>query len=176
MSLESGVSIEQTGLLGDERKGFTEQPLFFSDLLSKRWLIHPLFWGLYIIFFALTGGDTFMVALQYELLLLPVKMLVVYTTIYLLIPRLFLPGKYPAFIVTGLIFLIAGGILQRVVIYYVLYPLMYPAELRGELITTYWIVKHSLSIFTVTILASSIKITRYWFEDLKIGLKISLKN
>ena len=108
-----------------------------------------------------------MVALQYELLLLPVKMLVVYTTIYLLIPRLFLPGKYPAFIVTGLIFLIAGGILQRVVIYYVLYPLMYPAELRGELITTYWIVKHSLSIFTVTILASSIKITRYWFEDLK---------
>ncbi len=139
--------------------------LLSSRLLRYRWLMHTLFWGLYVTFFALTGGDTFGVALQYELLLLPVKMLVVYTTIYVLIPRFFLTGNYWVFMGFALLILIMGGLLQRVVIYYVLYPLMYAAELPGNLITIYWIVKHSLSIFTVTILASSIKITRYWYED-----------
>lgn len=166
MSLES-VTVEKPRSVVGTKEGLGDHPILFSNLLSKRWLIHPVFWLLYITFFALTGGDTFTVALQYELLLLPMKMLVVYLTIYFLIPRLFLPGRYWTFVLAAIVILVCGGFLQRLVIYFFLYPLMYPAELRGELITTYWIVKHSLSIFTVTVLASSIKISRYWFEDLK---------
>lgn len=166
MSLES-IVVDKSVAFASKESELGEHPILFSNLLSKRWLIHPAFWILYITFFALTGGDTFTVALQYELLLLPVKMLVVYLTIYLLIPKLFLPGRYWTFVLAAIIILILGGVLQRVVIYFFLYPLMYPAELRGELITTYWIVKHALSIFTITVLASSIKISRYWFEDLK---------
>ncbi len=147
------------------RRDLTEHPLFSSRWLRDRWVVHPLFWILYTSFFALAGGDTFLSALRYEMLLLPVKMMVVYLTIYLLIPHLFLQGRYWAFFLSLTFLLILGGLLQRGVIYYVLYPRLYSSEPYGELINVYWILKNSLSIFTVTVLASSVKITKYWYED-----------
>lgn len=150
---------------GLARRDLTEHPLFTTRWLRFRWGIHLLFWAAYSTFFALTGGDEFVETLKYELILLPVKMLVVYLTIYLLIPRLFLLGKYWTFFLSVALLLLLGGFLQRTVIYYVLYPLIYPGELHGAFINTYWIIKNTLTIFTVTLLASAVKITKYWYQD-----------
>ncbi|MDP5171994.1 MAG: histidine kinase [Bacteroidia bacterium] len=159
------IDVPETASPSVSRLELIDHPLLSSTLLKKRWLVHPVFWGLYVVFFALTGGDLFITALQYELLLLPVKMVVVYLTIYWLIPVLFLRGRYWSFFLGFFVLLLGGAVLQRLIIFYVLYPLIYPSELYGELFTTYWIVKNALSIFTITVLGSSIKITKYWYED-----------
>lgn len=143
-------------------------PLWQSPLLRQRWLRHVVFWLGYVSFFAVVGegdlhalGDAFVA----ELVLLPVKMTTVYLTLYLLIPRLLLQNRLAWFATSVLALLLLASLLQRGMIYYVLYPLQYPGVPVGEFVNLSQIIRYGLTILTVLLLASAIKIGEYWYRD-----------
>jgi two-component system, LytTR family, sensor kinase len=147
------------------RVDLTQHPLMRARWLRQRWLIHPLFWLSYVAFFALIGGDSFLEAFKDQLVVLPVKLAVVYLTLYLLIPKLLLRGSYWRFAGTVLLLLLLSGLLQRAVIYFWLYPVKYPGMPYGDFFDAYSIIKHILTILYVLLFASAIKIVKHWYQD-----------
>ena len=153
------------------RKDLTQHPFFRSPLLKNRLLNHILFWLGYILFFSLLSfstGEPFLIQLQSHLIVLPIKMLGVYTTLYVLIPRFFLKNRYWTFTVCLVALLLIAGFIQRAIVFYVIYPLKYPLDLQTDLTDfwiTYWIVIGILEIAYVTLFASIIKITKFWYQD-----------
>lgn len=143
-------------------------PLWQSPLLRQRWLRHLGFWLGYVSFFALVGeGDLNALADAFvaELVLLPVKMVTVYLTLYLLIPRLLLKSRLAWFAAAVVLLLLVAAIWQRAMIYYVLYPWQYPGVPVGYFINLSQIIRYGLTILTVLLLASAIKIGEYWYRD-----------
>ncbi|MEQ9423911.1 MAG: LytTR family DNA-binding domain-containing protein [Cyclobacteriaceae bacterium] len=88
-------------------------------LLDSRILTHLIFWVTYYLVFSLiwaNRGDYY-ASFYLEFILLPIRMMAVYVTIYVLIPKLLAPEKYWQFVTTYIGMLIAAGLLQRVFIY-----------------------------------------------------------
>lgn len=145
----------------------SDHPLFQSRWLRQRWLRHVLFWLGYVSFFAVIGagelslGDAFLA----EMILLPLKMLTVYVTLYVLIPNLLLRKYVWRFTFSVLILLMFTAFLQRAVMYYVLYPIAYPGMPYGDLVNVSQIIRYGLTILTVLLLTSAIKIGEYWYKD-----------
>jgi sensor histidine kinase YesM len=119
-------------------------------------------------FFALVGeGDLHALADAYlaELVLLPIKMMTVYVTLYWLIPKWLLRNRLAWFTLAVMALLLVSAFLQRGMIYFVLYPLKYPGVPVGELLNLSQIIRYGLTILTVLLLASAIKIGQYWYRD-----------
>jgi two-component system LytT family sensor kinase len=148
----------------------TQLPLLQRHrIFQHRLLTHVLFWLGYVSFFALVSGrgeDSFWEGFQYELLMLPAKMAVVYLTLYVLIPRFLLRKQQWQMALLFLLILGLAGALQRVVVYYVIYPIQYQDLAFGY--GPFWdsdkLFKHMLQISFVVVLASAVKIQRYWHQ------------
>ena len=150
------------------RKDLSQHPLLQSPLFQNRLVTHLLFWLSYLAFFSLiTPEEEFFEALQYQLIVLPLKMIFVYLTLYVLIPQFFLKGHYWAFVISMLLILVLTGFLQRGLVYFVLYPIRYPNDPHGDFFVFYRIVVTILEIAYVAIFASAIKITKFWYQDHK---------
>ena len=70
-----------------------------NALLNKRWLRHLLYWGITVMFFTFFWGsdkNDYQTVLLNELMLLPPKLLAVYTVLMLLVPRLLFKKKVAA--------------------------------------------------------------------------------
>ncbi|WNJ18513.1 histidine kinase [Pontibacter sp. G13] len=102
-----------------------------------------------------------------ELTLLPVKMMAVYATLYLLLPRMFMRGKTMAFGFSLLILVVLVGVCQWQILFHWTLPQRYPAE--DLEFFQQWdskrILQNALTAIYVIIIATLIKVTRYWFED-----------
>ena len=105
----------------------TQFPPFSARIFQHRLLTHVLFWFAYLLFFSLINGpgDPFLESLSFELILVPVTMAAVYLTIYVLIPRFLLQQRYWEFALGGILLLLVAGLLQRVLIYHIIYPIQY---------------------------------------------------
>ncbi len=137
--------------------------------------MHSLFWLLYIAFYGLIGGgydDKYAESFVRELIQLPVKLAIVYFTMYVLIPQFLLRKQYWRFGLGLIAAMILAGILQRTANYYIFYPLYYPG-LQGEFFSAYQISKYVLNINSVVILTAGIKILKYWYvnEQTKASLE-----
>jgi len=145
------------------------QPSFLDwPLFQKRWVRHLIFWVGYVTFFTLVGEgelSDLRDALRAELILLPVKMLAVYVTLYGLLPLFLLRNRYALFVSFLTILLIGAAFLQRAVIYYVLYPITYPDMPYGDFVNSTQIIRYGLTILGVLLLATAIKIVKYWYKD-----------
>ncbi len=148
------------------RIDLTRHPFLRSPLLRKRWLRHLLFWLSYVSFYALSAGvDDLGHAFLAELVLLPVKMVTVYFTLYCLIPRLLLRERHGWFALgVGALF-IGAVFVQRAIIYYVLLPQLYPGMPYGAYLDATQLIRYALTILSVLVLASAIKIVKYWYQD-----------
>lgn len=150
---------------------FSTPPLLRFPIFRNRPLVHFLFWFTYVSFFALVnagGQDEFTEAFVDQLIMLPVKLCSVYLTLYLLIPKYLLARKYWTFALSILLLMIVAGLVQRAIIYFIIYPLKYPDFALTELepfIRSYKITRTVLQIAYVLIFASAIKITKYWYHD-----------
>lgn len=137
--------------------------------------MHLLFWLLYTAFYGLMGGgydDKYAESFVRELIQLPVKLTIVYFTMYVLIPQFLLRKQYWSFGLGLIASMILAGILQRTANYYIYYPLYYPG-LQGEFFSAYQISKYVLNINSVVILTAGIKILKYWYvnEQMKLSLE-----
>ena len=150
------------------RLELAQHPLLSAPILRFRPFLHLLFWGGYVTFFALMAGTGSVgEAFRAELLLLPVKVAAVYLTLYVLIPRWLFRGHTARFALLLLGLLVAAAWVQRVVVYFLVYPLQYPDSSYAlfEFANYQHIVRLLLSVTGVVLLASVIHVTRHWYED-----------
>jgi len=87
-------------------------------LTGGKILLHILYWASFVLVFGIIWGSysmNFRATLTTELVSLPIRMAVVYATIYLLLPRYYYTSRLPLFIAAFVTALLAAAVLQRVV-------------------------------------------------------------
>ncbi|AHM58810.1 signal transduction histidine kinase [Flammeovirgaceae bacterium 311] len=148
---------------------------YFNEKTRVVW--HITFWLAYLIYYVFTIGslprnnytDTF---LSQGLSLLP-KIIVTYIVLYVLIPRYFITKKILIFSVFFALILLAGGIFKYFYDFYVINPLLYPERTNTTLsIPAFEILRHTLAIYPVVMLAAFIKLGKYWLEKDRAAQKI----
>jgi two-component system LytT family sensor kinase len=137
-------------------------------LFKNRLLQHTLFWVTQVVFygtlygsFADNYGQTFLEKVIY----LPIDMVFTYFTMYYLLPKFLLPGRYSAFSIGFLIASFIAGIGQRYVAMSIHYPLYYPEYMRDPFFYFPKIVKMFVTIYPVTFTAIAIKLLKYWYAN-----------
>ena len=136
---------------------------------SYRILRHFIFWSFHILYNVATWGvynDHVLQSLVMESLTITGKLLMCYYTLYYLIPAFLLPRKYLLFITWFLLGLVACGLLNRAISYFIIYPIYYPDAVGSG----YFRIKvffEMTAIVNVTALASAIKLLQFWNENEK---------
>ena len=137
-------------------------------LFGNRILQHSLFWVFHLVFYALLYGsfeDNYEQTFLEEFVYLPVKILFTYYTLYFLLPRYLLPGKYITFFTWLLISSFIAGIAQRYVAFNFDYPYYYPLALKDPFFYFPKIVKMFVAIYPVTFFAVAIKLLKLWYVN-----------
>ncbi|MEQ9423936.1 MAG: histidine kinase [Cyclobacteriaceae bacterium] len=128
---------------------------------------HIIFWVGYILFFGTLYGaynENYEQSFGSELVFLPVKMLATYFTLYYLLPKFILQGKYVQFGLWVILLVVVSCLLQRFVTYYVYYPIWAPSGQNYPLLLPHKILKEFVGIYPVIGLAAAIKLLRIWYR------------
>ncbi|MCV9388220.1 sensor histidine kinase [Reichenbachiella ulvae] len=137
-------------------------------LFQHRWASHIFFWLSYVCFYAVLWGsydEQYLMSFNVQLMFLPVKILVTYYTLYILLPKYILRGRWLPFIFLFIASSFTGGTIYRLIAYYIEYPLYYPEYIDGNPLNFYKIIKGILGIYTVVFLALVIKLLKYWYQS-----------
>jgi len=157
--------------------------IFDYKFKGSRLLYHILFWIAYIVFFILQyslfkKSDVPLTSTAGSLILTSViDISAAYFTVYFLLPKFLFKKKYLIF---GILFILSATVAiisQRVLMYYISYPVFYPQWLdeRG----TFWNINpfySLLNIYTVVGLFASIKLVKYWFQNQQMKSELENKN
>lgn len=127
------------------------------------WLAHLVFYG------TLYGSfeDKYRQTFSEELMYLPGKLVFTYFTLYFLLPRFLLTGRYGTFILWFLTSSFLVGLWQRYVAYEIHYPLYYPQWLNDPFFRFGKIIKMIVGVYPVTFTAVMIKLLKYWYTNQK---------
>lgn len=150
--------------------------------IPVRILSHILFWIAYILFFfgqyAFFKEGVDNLSTLYSLILTAtIDIMAAYFTVYFLLPRFLFQKKYIGFSILFLLSAAAAIILQRVLLYYISYPVFYPemaSKLKG-----FWHINPFYSffnIYTVVSLFAVIKLMKYWYHNQKLKNELENKN
>lgn len=157
--------------------------IFDYKFKGSRLLSHVLFWVSYIGFFLLqyslfkksdvpfssTAGSLTLTA--------SIDIAAAYFTVYFLLPKFLFKKKYVLF---GIYFLLSAGaaiISQRVLMYYISYPVFYPEWV--DKLGSFWKINpfySFMNIYTVVGLFASIKLVKYWFQNQQMKTELENKN
>ncbi|HEY9044921.1 MAG TPA: histidine kinase [Ohtaekwangia sp.] len=140
------------------------------SFLYNRIFQHVFFWLAHLVFYAVLYGsfeENYRQTFFEELIYLPGKIAFTYFTMYFLLPRFLLPGRYGTFALWFLVSSFIAGIFQRYIAYNIHYPLYYPEYLRDPFFYFPKIVKMFVSIYPVTFTASTIKLLKFWYTNQK---------
>lgn len=133
-------------------------------------LQHVLFWVAHLVFYGTLYGsfaENYAQTFTEEVIYMPVKMLLTYFTLYLLLPRFLLPGQYMTFFIWFLLSSFIAGIIQRYIAFTYVYPIYYPEALRDPFFFFPKIVKTFAGMYPVTFTAVAIKLLKYWYTNQK---------
>jgi two-component system, LytTR family, sensor kinase len=137
-------------------------------IFKNRLLQHALFWITHVVFYGTLYGsfeENYRQTFIEELIYLPGRMIFTYFTLYFLLPRFLLAGRYGAFFLWFLFASLAAGMLQRYVSFTIQYPLYYPQNLSDPLFYFPKIVKMFVGIYPVAFFAVAIKLLKYWYAN-----------
>ena len=140
----------------------------FDWLFGNRVLQHVLFWLSHLVFYALLYGsfeENYQQTFLEETIYLPVKIVFTYFTLYFLLPRFLLAGKYWSFFFWLLVSSFIAGIAQRYVAFNIDYPIYYPEALKDPFFYFPKIVKMFVGIYPVTFFAVAIKLLKFWYAN-----------
>jgi len=101
---------------------------FFTDTnFAIRFWKHCLYWFIFILFFTIIWGtydNDFYRNFMIQLFSLPARLILVYVSLYFLIPTFFLQKKYTVFIILFFMLLLGVSVfIQRPLIFYAVHPL-----------------------------------------------------
>ncbi len=104
---------------------------FFKNIFSHRLTKHILYWIGLIIFFGITWGtydNDYVRSFTIQTFGLPARMVLVYVSMYILIPKFLLKKKFISFIVSYLTLLLVTSIcIQRPIIFFYVEPIYFPS-------------------------------------------------
>jgi hypothetical protein len=138
------------------------------SLLKNRIFQHTLFWVAHVVFYgALYGSfeENYRQTFLEELIYLPGRMIFTYFTLYFLLPRFLLAGRYWSFFLWFVLSSFIAGIAQRFVAFNIDYPLYYPQALQDPFFYFPKIVKMFVGIYPVAFFAVAIKLLKYWYAN-----------
>jgi len=128
-----------------------------------------------MLFFTILYGsfrEDYFRQLQSQLLFLPEKLLAVYFTLYVVLPRLLLKERYTAFVVALLGVILMSGFIHWTISYFVERPYFYPDEYWGPFIYPAKILKGATYIYPYVILGFSIKFLKHWYDQKQRAAKV----
>jgi len=133
-------------------------------IFKYRWLWHILFWVVLYLFYSLSYGEynnNYSFEFKANLYFLPVRIIAVYTFIYLVIPFLLKKKYYLFFTLTAVHALFYGFMI------WMLYYNVPFFGLEGDFPVFYWqkIVVAALMNYEVPALAATIKLFKVWYTD-----------
>ncbi|MGE0077332.1 MAG: sensor histidine kinase [Bacteroidales bacterium] len=129
-------------------------------------LFHVGYWTVLVCFFGFFWGtfdNNFAKTFTIELAELPVKLMVVYTTLYYLMPIFLLKKRYNWFLILLFALLIAGGLLQRVVNFYITEPIYFPERLGFGYNKITFILTSIIGLSTVMTIPCTAKLLKFWY-------------
>ncbi|MGL1888817.1 MAG: histidine kinase [Reichenbachiella sp.] len=138
----------------------------FRGLFEQRWFSHLIFWFSFVLFHSTLWGsydDEYTEAFIIQLMFLPVRILLTYYTLYILLPKYILKGRWVSFGFLLIASAFSGGLLHRLIAYYIEYPIYYPEHIDGNVLNLFKILKGIVSIYPVVFLAMAIKLLKYWY-------------
>ncbi len=132
-------------------------------LFNSRIATHGIFWTLYYILFGLiwVNDKGYLASFYLEFILLPIRILAVYTTIYFLLPRYLLKRNFLGFFTGYTLTLVLAGILQRVFIHLFYEELLLNDSSTG-LFHAMSLVRAIILINTTVLFVLSIKLFQLW--------------
>ncbi|SHG54420.1 LytR/AlgR family response regulator transcription factor [Flagellimonas flava] len=132
-------------------------------LFNSRIATHAIFWVLYYILFGLiwVGEEGYLASFYLEFVLLPIRILAVYVTIYFLLPKYLLKRKFTSFFLGYGILLFIGGIMQRVFIHLFYEELLLNDSTAG-LFNVMNLVRVIILINTTVLFILAIKLFQLW--------------
>ncbi|MBO0321170.1 LytTR family transcriptional regulator [Muricauda sp. CAU 1633] len=132
-------------------------------LFNSRIATHVVFWMLYYVLFGLiwVGEEGYLASFYLEFLLLPIRILAVYVTIYFLLPQFLLKKKYLKFLLGYGIVLLVGGMLQRVFIHLFYEELLLNNSSSG-FFSIMMLVRSIVLINTTVLFILAIKLFQLW--------------
>lgn len=139
-----------------------------SSLFKNRWFSHLFFWVSFILFHGILWGsydEEYGSAFIIQSIFLPIKILVSYFSIYVLLPKYILKGKWLQFVLLLVISAFSAGVLHRLTAYYIEYPLYFPEYIDGRVFNLFKILKGVASTYPVVFLALAIKLLKYWYVN-----------
>ncbi len=124
------------------------------------WVLLILFWGLF------WGSDEgyYLNFLYSEMVLMPVKMTMVYWTIYFLVPRYLFAKRYTLLAVLFFLGLGAVSVVLRLLAYYVLSPLWGIYTTSENVLSIYRIMQFAADTNTVLVLPLAYTLFKEWFK------------
>ncbi|MBV6646510.1 MAG: LytTR family transcriptional regulator [Cyclobacteriaceae bacterium] len=136
-----------------------------NHLLGSRVLMHSIFWlGYYVLFGLVWAKDGhYRQSFYLEFILLPVRMLAVYSCLYFLIPKFLLNKRYLGFAGGYLLMLLVAGVLQRFFIYF-FYDGLGVLEIR-ELLDPAAVIRAIVLINSTVLLLSAIKVFQLYLTE-----------
>jgi len=149
---------------------------------TVRFLSHLLFWIFILAFFTFIYGirrDNFVEIFKVMLGTLPIDILYTYLLIYILIPMLLLKKRYVWFIITFILSFTFVVILEWTINYFILYPSIYADYYKWKDSITYFSgsgLMIYISLGFVILLASAIKLSRYWLQSQQDKANLEIQN
>ncbi len=101
---------------------------------------------------------------MWELLALPMKMVAVYVTLYVLLPRYFEQRRFATLAILVTLVVLAAAFLQRVTEFAAVREFSNPYERADTLLHPIKILRAVIGIYPVVALASLVKLTQSWFR------------
>jgi len=142
--------------------------------------LHIFFWVAYLLFYTILYGfisGNFIDVLLQSLFTLPIDMSITYFAIYYLIPKFLLKRYYALYLFTLVISMLMAGAAERLLNHFYVYPFFYPSYIPANFpIFTPRFFNMTISVYSVVILASAIKILKYWVEERHRRMDLEIQN
>lgn len=131
---------------------------------------HLVFWVSIVLFFVLLYGsfnDQYIRQLQLQLLFLPDKLVATYITLYILMPKYLLKGRYSKFFILLVLSLLLSGFMHWTMQYFIERPIFYNGEDWGPYIYPAKILKSTTYVYPYVLVAFIIKFLKHWYAQQK---------
>lgn len=149
---------------------------FRKNKLFTEVLLHIAFWLIHFVTrLYLTGYFLYFSSeiLNTQLILLPLRIIVAYFTIYIILYKYLFNKKVFQAIFLLISSMVIALLVRRVIVYYILYGLnIYPQPPEDpDFFNLLYILHYSISIYTVVTIAAIITLAREWFNKEKIRME-----
>jgi len=135
-----------------------------ARIVNNRWVQHLTFWVVFILFFAYAWGSydaNYLKTIYVELVNLPVKILLVYSVIYLLYPTFLYKGKIWHFLFFFILLIAISASLQRITDNLIIIDYFFPMWEKAPTFSFSQLVRSAVNLGAVLALPMTVKLMEY---------------